>query len=46
MPIDQPHRNFRVSARKEPFWFRWLVLIGICLGIAMIVTGWLRVAHW
>jgi len=45
MPLDNPHRESKLTERKEPSWFRWLALLGICLGIAMIVTGWLRVTY-
>jgi hypothetical protein len=44
MPTDEPHRDFRLTERKEPFWFRWLVLVGISLGVAAIVAGWFRLA--
>jgi hypothetical protein len=30
------------STKPEPLWFRWLVLFGICLGIAIIVVIFLK----
>jgi hypothetical protein len=33
------------KSRAEPKWFRWLVLGGICLGIALIVVGLLKVTY-
>jgi hypothetical protein len=31
------------TVKEEPKWFRWLVLLGICLGIALIIVNFLRV---
>jgi hypothetical protein len=30
--------------KAEPKWFKWLVLAGICLGIALIVANFLKAA--
>ena len=45
MAPDKTSRNFKLLERKEAFWFRWLVLDAICLGIALIVINWIRVTH-
>ena len=38
-------RSFRLLERREPMWFRWIVLLSIALAIAIAVTGWLRVNY-